>query len=72
MIGEAVPLDPIGNLLHKVTLPRPGDTAALPNTEKQTQGGSQNEETMKHVPYQRKELNFRKKTKQNGDKQFTT
>ena len=29
---EAVPLDPTGHLLHKATLPRTGDIAALPNT----------------------------------------
>ena len=35
------------------------------------QGGSQNEETKKHVPNERTEQNYRKRTKQNGDKQFT-
>ena len=29
---EAAPLCPTGHLLHKATLPRPGDIAALPNT----------------------------------------
>ena len=37
VIREAVPLDPIGYLLHKVTVPRPEDIAALPNKKKQTQ-----------------------------------
>ena len=30
VIGEAVPLDPIGYLLYKATLPSLGDLAALP------------------------------------------
>ena len=45
-----VPLGTIGHLLHKTTLPGPGLVAALPNTQKQIQGGSQNKETKKHVP----------------------
>ena len=53
------------------TLPSPRDAAALPNTQKQTQGGYQNEETKKHVPNERTEQNLRKRTKQNGGKQST-
>ena len=49
---EAVPLDPTGHLLHKATLPIPGDIAALPNTQKQTQ---------KHGPNEITEQNSRKK-----------
>ena len=30
--GEAAPLGPTGHLLHKASLPSPGDTEALPNT----------------------------------------
>ena len=50
LIGEAVPLDPTGHQAHKATLPRHRVKAALPNTQKQTQGGCQNEETKKHGP----------------------
>ena len=32
MIGEAVPLEPTGHLLHQATLPKWGVIAALPNT----------------------------------------
>ena len=67
--GEAVPLGPIECLLHKAMLPRPGDIAALPNIEKQTQGGCQNEETKKHGPNERTEQNSQKRTKPNGGKQ---
>ena len=35
-------------------LPRWGVIAVLPNTEKQTQGGCQNEETKKHGPKKKK------------------
>lgn len=38
------PLGPTGHLLHKATLPKLGDVAHLPNTQKQTEGGGQNEE----------------------------
>ena len=60
-----------GHLLHMATLPSLGDVAALPNTEKQTPEGSQNEETKKPVPNERKKQTPRKTTKQNGDKQST-
>ena len=50
MTGEAEPLDPTGHLLHEVTLPSHRVKVALPNTQKQTQGGCQNEETKKHGP----------------------
>ena len=43
--------------------------AALPNTQKQTQGGCQIEETKKYGPSERTEQNPRKRTKQNGDSQ---
>ena len=49
IIKKLVPQGPTGHLLHKVTLTRLGDTAALTNTQKQTQRGSQNEEINKHV-----------------------
>ena len=39
--GEAVPLDPMGHLLHKSTLPTPRVKVALFNTQKQTQGSCQ-------------------------------
>ena len=48
---------------------RQGVKASLPNTQKQTQGGCQNEETKKYGPNERTEQNLRKRTKQNGDKQ---
>ena len=43
--------------------------AAVPNTQKQAQGGCQNEETKKHGPNERMDQNPRKRAKQNGDKQ---
>ena len=49
-------------------LPRQRPIAALPNTQKQTQGGCQNEETKKHGPNERTDQNSRKRTKQHGDK----
>ena len=52
---EAVPLGPTEHLLYKATLPRLGDRAALPNSQKQTKEGSQNEETKEHVPNERTE-----------------
>ena len=42
---ETVPLGPIGHLLCKGTLPRHGVKAALPYTQKQTQGHCQNKKT---------------------------
>ena len=50
---KAMPLDPTGHLLHNITLPRPEDIAALHGTQKPTQGGCQNKETKKEVPYDR-------------------
>lgn len=40
-----MPPGPAGPLLQKPTRPKPGDVAALPDTQKRTQGGSQKEET---------------------------
>ena len=54
---EAESLVPTGPSLYKITLPRPGGIAALPNTQKQTQSSSQNQETKKHVPNERTEQN---------------
>ena len=54
MTREAVPLGSTGHLLHRATLPRPGDLAVLPSTWKQTQGVSKNEKTKKSMS-QRKE-----------------
>ena len=48
-----------------------GAKAALPSTQKQTQGGCQIEETKKYGPYERIEQNSRKRTKWNGDKQLS-
>ena len=50
-------------------LTRQGVTAALPNTQKQTQGGCQNEETKKHGSNGKMDQNSRKRTKQNEYKQ---
>ena len=47
---------------------RQGVKAALPNTQKQTQGHCQNKEAKKHGPNERTDQNSRKRTKQNGDK----
>ena len=43
--------------------------AALPNTQKQSQGGCQNEEIRKHGPNERTDQNSRKRDKRSGDKQ---
>ena len=51
------------------TLLRQGIKAALSNTQKQIQGGCQNEETKKYDPNERTDQNCRKRAKQNGDKQ---
>ena len=69
VIREAVLLGPIGHLLHQATLPRQGVIAALHNTQKQTQGGCQNEETKKHDVNERRDQNSRKRTKQSADEQ---
>ena len=61
--GEAVPLGPTGHLPHEATLPRHGVKAALPDAEKQTQGGWQNEETKKRGPNEKTDQNSRKRAK---------
>ena len=66
MIGEAVPLDPTEHLLHLSMLPIQGVVAALPNTEKQTQGGCQNEETKKYGPNKRTKQNSKKELNKMG------
>ena len=43
--------------------------ATLPNTQKETQGGCQTEETKKYGPNERTEENPRKRAKQNRDSQ---
>ena len=48
---------------------RQGVKAALPNTQKQTQGGCQNKETKKYGPNERTDQNSRERAQQNGDKQ---
>ena len=58
-------------------IPRQGVIAALPNTQKKTQGDCQNEETKKHGPNERTDQNSRKRTKQNeiinlSDAEFKT
>ena len=60
---EAMPLDPTRPLLHSATLPRQGVKAAPSNTQKQTQGGGQNEETKKHGLNERTDQNSRKQAK---------
>ena len=52
---ESVPLSPMGNLLHKATLPIPGYVTSPQNTWKPTPGGCQNEETKRRVPNERTE-----------------
>ena len=57
-------MGPTGCLLHKAILPSPGVISGLPNVEKQTQGGSQNEERKKHVPCKKeKNESLKKRTK---------
>ena len=48
---------------------RQRDKAVQPNTQKQTQGGCQIEETKKYDPNERIEQNHRKRAKRNRDKQ---
>lgn len=59
---------PTGHLQLKTTLPSHGDVEALLNTQKQTQGDCQKEETMKHVPNEKQNKN---RTNQNRENQFT-
>ena len=48
---------------------REGVKAALPNIQKQTQGGCQSEETKKYGPNETIEQSPRERIKQNGDNQ---
>ena len=48
-----------------------GVKAALPNTQKQTQGGYKIEETTKYGSTEKTEQNPRKRTKQNRDRQLS-
>ena len=50
-------------------LTRHGDKEALPNTQKQTQGGCQNDMTKKHGLIERTGQNSRKRAKRGGDEQ---
>ena len=63
VIRETELLSPTGHILHKATLPRLRDIVDLPNTQKQIQTGSKNEETKTHVPNDRTEEIPRKRTK---------
>ena len=49
-------------------MPFTGGQGGLPNTQKQTQGGCQIEETKKYGSNERREQNSRKRTKQNRGK----
>ena len=55
MTKKAAPLGHIRHLLHKATLTSGGNRVALPNTQKQTQGHSQNKETKKQRKKKKKE-----------------
>lgn len=59
--SDTVPLGPTGLLQSKVTLPSLGVIANWPNTQKQTQRGSQNWETKKHATNERTEKICRKR-----------
>ena len=61
---EAVPLDPIGNLLKR-PLYQAWETYQLCLIHRNKHGSSQNEETKKQGPNERTVQNFRKKAKQN-------
>ena len=64
---------PTGHILHKTTLLRLEDVAALPNTLRQKLGGSQNEEQRNIL--QMKEQNKtpeRQLNKRDGNKQATS
>ena len=50
---------------------RQGIKTALPDTQKQTQGGCQNEETKNMAQMKERIRTPGKKTKQNGDERFT-
>ena len=57
-----------GSALYNLTgALRQGVKAALPNTQKQTQGGCQIKGTKKYGPNERTGQNPRKRTQQNGD-----
>ena len=59
---ETVSLGLTGHLLHKATLPRLGETADLPNAQKQTQRGSQNGKMKKNASDDRtREISRKKK-----------
>ena len=60
---EKVPLSPTGHLLHKATIPRQGDIADLPNTQKQIPRGSQTWKIKKHASNERTGETHRKRTK---------
>ena len=72
-----MPLFATGHLLHQATLPRQEVIAAIPNIQKQTQGGCQNETTKKHGLNERtdkipeKELN-KMETSNLSDTEFKT
>ena len=57
------------HFLQQAMLLKPRVKAALPNTQKQTQGGCQIKETRKYSTNERTDQNSRKITKWNGDKQ---
>ena len=57
---DIVPLGHTGKLLYEAILPRTGDVAGLPSTQKQALRGSPNEETREHDLNQRTGQNSRK------------
>ena len=61
---------PTGHLLYQATLPSLGHIVALPNTQKHTQGGCQNQKTKKYGPNERTEQNSSERTKQNGQRSY--
>lgn len=56
MTRKTVLLGPTQHLLYEAILPSRGDIVALPDIRKEIQGGSQHEETKKHIPHKITEL----------------
>ena len=67
--SSTVPLSHTGYLLNKVNSSRLGELVDMSNVQKQTQKIWQDKDKEEYVPTERIKHNYRKMTKQNGDKQ---
>ena len=69
---------PTGHLLYQTILLRLGDITVLPNTQEQTKGSRQSEETKKHIPHEKKkdrtklQKNNKMKTSNRPNPEFKT